>query len=95
MVGYSYKVTSTLANGVPNSVSNYIYRTAYNNGVYDIYNIIEDADGDAETAARMLTAHKDILRRFVPFRTFKGGYILCAIDALGNKSFMTVKKEDK
>lgn len=95
MVGYSYKATASLSNGIAYALSNYIYRTAYNNGVYDLYDIFEEADGDAETASRLLNANKDTLRTFAPFRTFKGGYILIATDALGNRSFITVKKEEQ
>ena len=95
MTGYTYKVSATTANGIPESISNFIYTMASNNGVYDIYNIIEEADGDAETAARLLNAHKDILEHFKPFRTFKGGFMLIATDTIGNKSFITVKKENQ
>lgn len=95
MVGYSYKITAMSTNGIANALSNYIYTTQLNNGIYDIYNIIEEANGNAEVASRLLNAHKDMLKHFKPFRTFDGGYILLATDALGNKSFVTVKKEDK
>ena len=93
MTGYSYKLSATTAHGIPESISNFIYTLASNNGVFDIYNIIEEADGNAETAARLLNAHKDILRHFEPFRTFKGGFMLIVTDRIGNKSFLTVKKE--
>lgn len=93
MEGYTYKLSAKSANGIPESISNFIYTLASNNGIYDIYNIIEQADGNAETAARLLNAHKDILCRFKPFRSFDGGFILIATDPIGNKSFVTAKKE--
>jgi hypothetical protein len=95
MVGYSYKITAKLSNGIPAALSNYIYQTQRNNGIYDIYDIIEKANGNAETASRLLNAHDDMLKTFKPFRTFPGGFILIATDYIGNKSFITVMKEDK
>lgn len=95
MEGYTYKITAKLFNGIPAALSNYIYCTQNNNGIYDIYDIIEEADGDAEKAARLLNAHKDMLETFKPFRTFKGGFILISTDTLGNKSFITVKKGEQ
>lgn len=92
MEGYTYKVSATTAHGIPESMSNFIYTLPRNNGVYDIYDIIEKADGNAETAARLLNAHEDILRTFKPFRTFNGGFILLATDRIGNKSFISAKK---
>lgn len=92
MVGYTYKISVTMANGIPEALSNLIYRTQRNNGIYDLYDIMEKADGNAEIASRLLNAHDDVLRRFEPFRTFNGGFILRASDTIGNKSFVTVQK---
>lgn len=94
MEGYTYKVSATTASGIPESMSNFIYTTKYNNGIYDIYDIIEESKGNADIAARRLNAHKDILRTFKPFRTFNGGFILIAEDRIGNKSFITAKKDN-
>ena len=94
MVGYSYKITASLSNGIPSSLSNYIDGSK-GNGIYELYEIMEQADGNAETAARLLNAHKYTYDKYEPFKSFNGGFILRVTDYFGNKHFMTVKKEDK
>ena len=93
MTGYAYDISATLANGIRASLSNYIENKG--NGIYDLYDIIEKADGNAETASRLLNAHKYTFGKYEPFKVFKGGFILRVTDFCGNKSFMTVKKEEQ
>ena len=92
MEGYTYKVSAQTSNGSNLCLADYI-SSSNENGIYEIFNIIEDAKGNADTAARKLNAHKDIYDTFKPFRTIPNGFILQAKDCWGNKSFITVRKE--
>lgn len=94
MVGYEFKISATLSNGIPASLSNYVDHCK-GNGIYDLYDTIEKANGNANTAARLLNAHPNTFGKYEVFRTFKGGFILRVTDYCGNKNYMTIQLEDK
>ena len=92
MNGYEFDITAKLANGIPASLSNYIDRSS-DNGIYDLYDIIEKADGNADTAARLLTTNRNTYGKYEVFKVCKDGFILRVTDYCGNKSFMTIKND--
>lgn len=91
MEGYTYRVTAKLANGINYALSNYI-DCSKGNGVYDLIDIIEDADGNPEEAVRMLNKCNRICDKFSTHRKLIDGFILCATDCWGNKSFITIRR---
>ena len=91
MDGYSYTITAKTPSGTNYSLSNYIDCTK-GNGIYSLYEMIENANGDANRAIHLLNTNNRTYAKFSLFRVFKNGFILRAEDYCGNKTFVTVKK---
>lgn len=91
MEGYNYEINAYTASGISSCLSNFM-DCKQGNGVFDLIDIIEDAEGDAQKATRMLNNCKHIYGTFAVHRKTTNGFVLCNTDRCGNKSFIKVRR---